>query len=67
MNTHPLWVNALLFALAAGAIWWAGTRLERYADTISERTGLGHAFTGGTGQYSENRGEIRGVRSRVPQ
>lgn len=34
------------FALAAGAIWWTGTRLERCADSISRRTGLGQAFAG---------------------
>jgi cation:H+ antiporter len=28
------------------AIWWAGVRLERAADEISRRTGLGQAFTG---------------------
>jgi cation:H+ antiporter len=42
----PLWVNALVFAAAAAAIAWAGTRLERHADAISTRTGLGQAFTG---------------------
>jgi cation:H+ antiporter len=36
----------LVLLLAAGTIWFAGVRLERYADTISERTGLGQAFTG---------------------
>lgn len=41
-----MWVNGLLFALAAAAIWWAGTHLERCADVIARRTGLGHAFTG---------------------
>ena len=39
-------VNALLFLIAAVAIWLAGTRLERDADVISRRTGLGQAFTG---------------------
>lgn len=42
----PLWLNALLFAVAASAIWWAGSRLERYADSISKRTGMGQSFTG---------------------
>ena len=45
-NAYPLWINAMVYALSAGVIWWAGTRLERYADAISERTGLGRAFTG---------------------
>ena len=35
-----------MFLLSAGTIWFAGVRLERYADAISERTGLGQAFTG---------------------
>lgn len=39
-------VNGALFAVAAAAIWWAGTRLEQLADVISRRTGLGDAFTG---------------------
>jgi cation:H+ antiporter len=36
----------LVFAVSAAAIWWAGTRLEHHAGIISERTGLGQAFTG---------------------
>jgi cation:H+ antiporter len=40
------WLHVLVFVVASAAIWWAGTRLERYADELSERTGLGHAFTG---------------------
>lgn len=46
MDSLPLWLNAVLFLPAAAAIWWAGTRLERLADVIARRTGLGHAFTG---------------------
>jgi cation:H+ antiporter len=45
-GAYPLWVNALVFLLSTGTIWFAGVRLERYADTTSERTGLGQAFTG---------------------
>lgn len=45
VTASPL-VNGLLFLVAAGLIWWAGTRLERCADLISRRTGLGQAFTG---------------------
>jgi cation:H+ antiporter len=45
-DAYPLWLNALVFLLSAGTIWFAGVRLERYADMISERTGLGQAFTG---------------------
>lgn len=46
MPGQPLWINAALFVVAAAAIWWAGTRLEREADAISQITGLGQAFTG---------------------
>jgi cation:H+ antiporter len=45
-DAYALWLNALIFLLAAGTIWWAGVRLEHYADVISERTGMGQAFTG---------------------
>jgi cation:H+ antiporter len=45
-DSYSLWLNALIFMLAAGTIWWAGVRLERYADAIAEQTGLGQAFTG---------------------
>lgn len=38
--------NLLLFAFSAGAIWWAGTRLERLTEAIARRTGLGGAFAG---------------------
>jgi len=46
VDDAPLWLNAAVFAAGAGVIWWAGTLLERYADIIAQRTGLGHAFTG---------------------
>jgi cation:H+ antiporter len=46
METLPPGLNLAFFASCAAAIWWAGTRLERYADTISHRTNLGQAFTG---------------------
>lgn len=46
MADYPLEVNLAIFALGAGVIWWAGTRLEHHADAIAMRTGLGHAFTG---------------------
>jgi cation:H+ antiporter len=46
MDQWPLWLNALVFCGAASVIWFAGTRLERLADRISRRTGLGQAFTG---------------------
>ncbi len=45
-RTNPLWLNAALFAVAAAIVWFAGTRLERYADAFAERTGLGEEFVG---------------------
>lgn len=45
-ESYPLVVNAIVFAVAAAGIWIAGTALERYADALSGRTGLGQAFTG---------------------
>lgn len=41
-----MWLNAVIFLIFAGLIWFAGTYLEKYADIISDRTGLGQAFTG---------------------
>lgn len=45
-ESYPLWLNAIIFLLAAATVWFAGVRLERSADAISERTKLGQAFTG---------------------
>lgn len=45
-DTLPLWLNLCVLAAGAGAIWFAGVRLARYADAISERTGVGKAFIG---------------------
>lgn len=42
----PIGINAALFFVAAVLIWMAGTRLARFADSISDRTGLGEAFVG---------------------
>lgn len=38
--------NLAVFALGAAFIWFAGTRVARYADEISRLTGLGHALLG---------------------
>lgn len=45
-QSFPIWLNILIFMAAAAAIWYAGTRLERYTDAISQRTQLGKAFLG---------------------
>lgn len=41
-----LWINLSVFAIAAAAVWWAGSRLTRYLDVIAEKTGMGEAFAG---------------------
>lgn len=46
MGDFPLWLNALVFAIAAATIWWAGIRLEHVSAVIARQTGLGHEFTG---------------------
>lgn len=46
MKDLSLGLIVSLFVAASVAIWLAGTRLERAADVIARRTGLGHAFTG---------------------
>jgi len=44
--SFPIWVNALIFALAAGVIWFAGTRLTYTLDKVADRTGMDRAFIG---------------------
>ena len=46
MASLPLWLLIAIFVVASAFIWWAGTRLERHADTLSRQTGMGQAFTG---------------------
>ena len=41
-----IWANAALFTTAAAVVWIAGTQLARYADSISEHTGVGREFLG---------------------
>lgn len=42
----PLWVNAAVFAAAAALVWFAGSRLARYADAIAEQWHIGREFLG---------------------
>ena len=42
----PLLANVAAFVAAAAAVWFAGTRLARYADDIAETTGIGRAVLG---------------------
>lgn len=40
------WQIVPVFILAAGAVWWAGTRLPSYVVALSDRTGIGHGVAG---------------------
>lgn len=42
----PLPVNLLILAGSAATVWFAGTRLARYADGIAETIGMGQALAG---------------------
>jgi cation:H+ antiporter len=42
----PLWLNLVVFALLAVAVWSAGSRLIAQVETIARRLGMGHAFAG---------------------
>ena len=46
IEAQSTWLVAVLFALAAAAVWWAGTRLAGYADALARLTGLGSALIG---------------------
>jgi cation:H+ antiporter len=39
-------INLALFAAAAVAVWFAGVRITRYANVISDKTGMGQALIG---------------------
>lgn len=41
-----LFANIAIFAVAAVLVWVAGSRITRYANVISEKTGVGQAFVG---------------------
>lgn len=38
--------NSAIFAVSAAIVWFAGTRLARYADAIATETGIGREFLG---------------------
>ncbi|MHA6332838.1 sodium:calcium antiporter [Qipengyuania sp. CAU 1752] len=46
MISLPLPLLVLGFLIAAGSVWWAGTRLPRYVVALSDKTGLGQGFAG---------------------
>lgn len=43
---YPVWVNGLIFLVAAGFVWLAGSRLTLYVDEIAGKRGLSQAFAG---------------------
>lgn len=44
--SYPIWLNGLIFAVAALVIWFSGGRLTRNLDAIALRTRMDHAFVG---------------------
>ncbi|WP_207462383.1 sodium:calcium antiporter [Azospirillum sp. SYSU D00513] len=45
-DQFPLLANLAIFAVSAGFVWAAGTRLTAYVDGIASLTGIGQAFAG---------------------
>lgn len=43
---NAIWMNVLIFAIGAAAVWYAGTKLSAHVDLFADRTGLGKAFAG---------------------
>ena len=46
LESLSLWMLGTVFLIAALVVWIAGTRLVGYVDAISDKSGLGKAFTG---------------------
>jgi cation:H+ antiporter len=45
-QSYSLWILIAAFLTASAFVWYAGTKLSAYLDTIANETGLGHAFVG---------------------
>jgi cation:H+ antiporter len=45
-DQYGVWINVVLFLVAAVLVWGAGTRLTGYLDVITDRTGMDKAFAG---------------------
>lgn len=43
---HSIWLNLIVFVIAAICVWFAGTRLTGYLDRIVAVTGVSQAFVG---------------------
>lgn len=46
LESLQLWWLIGIFIAGAGLVWWTGFRISIYANTISNRTGIGKAFIG---------------------
>lgn len=46
LSEQPLWLAAAVYVAMAAVIWVAGGKASQYADTISQRTGIGGAVIG---------------------
>lgn len=46
LESLQLWWLIGIFIAGAGLVWWSGFRISIYANTISNRTGIGKAFIG---------------------
>jgi cation:H+ antiporter len=42
----PIALNAAFFVVAGAVVWFAGSRLARYADAFAEKTGIGRVVVG---------------------
>lgn len=45
-GSYPIGVNLLIFSVAAGMVWIAGTRVAGYASQIARATGIGSGIIG---------------------
>ncbi len=45
-GSYPMWVNSVVFTVAAAFVWWSGTRLVVHAERIARATGLTHGVAG---------------------
>jgi cation:H+ antiporter len=46
LSEQPLWIAGAIYVAAGVVVWIAGGKASRYADTISQRTGIGGAVIG---------------------
>lgn len=45
-SSFSIWTNVAVFVASAAVVWIAGTRLVRFVDRLSSRTGMGQGFAG---------------------